>query len=98
MDIAKKNISLIIILGILFYGIAFITITACASICTASAPGFDLAKDVNCALSHHSFVPNGTDLSVLFALPLVGVLLVKGRQFIPTGILLSPFRPPRILF
>lgn len=97
MDIANKNIPLIITLGILFYGIAFITITVCASICTASAPGFDLPKDVNCALSHHSFVPNGAELSVLFALPLVGVFPAIGRQFIPTGILLLLFRPPRIL-
>jgi hypothetical protein len=98
MDFTKKNISFIIILGILFYGLAVITITVCASNCTANARGFDLPKDVSCAVSHHSFVANGIELSVLFALPFVGIFIVKGRLFIATGTPLYLFRPPRVLF
>ncbi len=98
MSIAKKNISLIILVGLLFYALAVIMIAVCAFNCSANAIGFDLLKDANCALSHQSFVPNAMELSVLFVLPFAGIFVFKGRQFLPAGMLFSLFRPPRIFF
>ncbi|CAB1060368.1 hypothetical protein D1BOALGB6SA_5134 [Olavius sp. associated proteobacterium Delta 1] len=93
MDITRKNISLIIVLGILLYGLPVITL--CSSYCVSSDPDLNASVDESCPFSFHSFVQIIMVLSALSALPLAGLFLVKDRQIIPPGVYWPLFRPPR---
>lgn len=93
MNLTKKNLILLVIIGILVSGIPVITI--CSSYCVSSGPDLDSPMDGSCPFSFHSFVQIAIGLSALFVLPLVGLFLVRDRQFIPLGVYLPLFRPPR---
>ena len=90
---SKKNLILLIIIGILVSGIPVIAL--CPSYCVSSAPDLDSAVDGTCPFSFHSFVQIAIVLSSLFVLPLAGLILVRDRQFIPPGAYWPLFKPPR---
>ena len=93
MDTTRKNISLIIIVGILLYGIP--SVTLCASYC--GSRNLDLGSPVagSCPISLHLFVQIAIGLSALFVLPPAGFFLVRDRHFISRGAYWPLFRPPR---
>ncbi len=91
MNLTKKNLILFIIIGILVSGIP--VIPWCASYCVSS--DLDSPVDGSCPFSYHSFVQIAIVLSALFVLPLAGLFLVRARQFIPPGVYLPLFKPPR---
>ena len=93
MNFTKKNLILFIIIGILVSGIPVITL--CSSSCVSSDLDLDSPMDGSCPFSFHSFVQIAIGLSALFVLPLAGLLLVNDRQFIPPGVYLPLFKPPR---
>ena len=94
MDITRKNISLIIIVGILLYGLPGITL--CSSYCATKALDLDSPADGSCPISLHIFVQIAMALSALFVLPPAGFFLERNRHFIPRGVYLPLFKPPRI--
>jgi hypothetical protein len=93
MHITRKNISLIIIVGILLYGLP--SVTLCASYCGSRNldPGSPVAG--SCPISLHLFAQIAIALPALFVLSPAGFLLVRGRQFIPHGVYWPLLRPPR---
>jgi hypothetical protein len=93
MNLTKKNLILLVIIGILMSGIPVITM--CSSYCVSNDPDLDSPMDGSCPFSFHSFVQIAIGLSALFVLPLVGLFLVRDRQFIPPGVYWPFFRPPR---
>ena len=93
MNITKKHLILFVIIGILVSGIPVITL--CSSYCVSSDSNLDSPMDGSCPFSFHSFVQIVIVLSALFVLPLVGLFLVSDRQFIPPGVYLPLFKPPR---
>jgi hypothetical protein len=93
MNITKKHLILFIIIGILVSGIPVITM--CSSYCVSSDPDLDSAMEGSCPFSDHSFVQIAIVLSALFVLPLAGLFLIRDRQFIPPGVYLPLFKPPR---
>jgi hypothetical protein len=93
MKITKKQLILLIIIGILVSGIPVITL--CSSYCVSSELDLDSAMDGSCPFANHSFVQIVIVLSALFVLPLAGFCLVSDRQFIPPGVYWPLFRPPR---
>ncbi len=93
MNITKKHLILIIIVGILGSGIPVITL--CSSYCVSSDLDLDSPMHGSCPFADHSFVQIAMVLSALFVLPLAGLFLVSDRQFIPPGVYWPLFRPPR---
>ena len=91
--LSKKNLTLLIIIGILVSGIPAVTL--CSSYCVSNALDLDSPMDGSCPFSDHSFVQIVIVLSALFVLPLAGLFLVRDRQFIPPGVYLPLFKPPR---
>jgi hypothetical protein len=91
--LSKKKFILLIIIGILVSGIPAVTL--CSSYCVSNALDLDSPMDGSCPFSDHSFVQIIIVLSALFVLPLAGLFLVRGRQFIPPGAYWPLFRPPR---
>jgi hypothetical protein len=89
----RKNISLIIIIGILLYG--FPAITLCSSYCGSRSLDLDSPVDGSCPISLYLYVQIAIALSALFVLPPAGFFLAGGRQFIPSGVYWPLFRPPR---
>ncbi len=94
MNLTKKNLILFITIGILVSGIP--VITWCSSYCVAS--DLDFSVDGSCPFSYHSFVQIAMALSALFILPLADPFLVRDRQFIPPGVYLPLFKPPRFSY
>jgi len=94
MDIAQTNISLIVILGILLYGLPVVTL--CSFSCASSNHGLDSPIEKICPLVYHSFIQISVVLSALFVLFPVGFFTASGRQFIPSGVYCPLFRPPRL--
>ena len=93
MNITKKNLILLVIIGVLASGIPVITL--CSSYCVSNDPDLDSPMDGSCPFSFHSFVQIVIVLSALFVLPLVGLFLIRDRQFIPSGAYWPLFKPPR---
>jgi hypothetical protein len=93
MTLTRKNLTLFIIIGILVSGIPVITL--CSSYCVSSDLDLDSPVDGSCPFSYHSFVQIAIVLSAFFVLPLAGLFLVRDRQFIPPGVYLPLFKPPR---
>jgi hypothetical protein len=94
MDITKKNISLIIMVGFLLYGLPVVTL--CSSYCVSKHLDLDSTVDGSCPFTYHSFVQIAIVLSILFISPLAAGFLLSGdRQFIPHGAFWPLFRPPR---
>jgi hypothetical protein len=93
MNITKKHLILFIIIGILVSGIPVITL--CSSYCVSSDLDLDSPRDGSCPFLYHSLVQIAIVLSALFVLPLAGLFLVRDRQFIPSGVYLPLFKPPR---
>ena len=91
MNITKKHLILLVIIGILVSGIPVITL--CSFYCISG--DHDSPLDASCPLSTHSFVQIAIMLSALIVLPLAGLFLVKDRQLIPPGSYLPLFKPPR---
>jgi hypothetical protein len=91
--LSKKNLILLIIIGILVSGIPAITL--CSSYCVSSDLDLDSPLDGSCPFSDHSFVQIAIVLTALFILPLAGLFLARDRQFIPPGVYLPLFKPPR---
>ena len=80
MDITRKKFFLIVICGILLYGLPVITL--CPSYCTSSHPNFDSSPDGSCPFAFHSFVQIAVFLSALFILSPAGFFLVMPSLFI----------------
>jgi len=93
MDCIRKNLLLLIIVGILVFGIPVYTL--CSFYCVSSEFDVDYPMDGSCPFAYHSFVQVAIVLSALFVLPLAGVFLVGDRQFIAPGVYGPLFRPPR---
>jgi hypothetical protein len=93
MNLTRKNLILLIIIGILVSGIPVITL--CSFSCISSDLDRNSPLDASCPLSNHSFVQIALMLSALIVLPFAGLFLVRDRQFIPPGIYLPLFKPPR---
>jgi hypothetical protein len=93
MNITKKHLILLVIIGVLASGIPAITL--CSSYCVSSNPDLDSPMDGSCPFSFHSFVQVIIVLSALFVLSLAGYFLARDRQFIPPGAHWPLFRPPR---
>ena len=93
MNITKKHLILIVIIGVLTSGIPAITL--CSSYCVSSDLELDSPIDGNCPFLFHSFIQMANVLSALFVLPLAGLFLVRDRQLIPPGVYLPLFKPPR---
>ena len=93
MNITKKHLILLVIIGVLASGIPAITL--CSSYCVSSDLEFDSPMDGNCPFSFHSFIQMANVLSALFVLPLAGLFLFRDRQFMPPGVYLPLFKPPR---
>ena len=91
--LSKKNLILLVIIGILVSGIPAVTL--CSSYCVSNALDLDSPMDGSCPFSDHSFVQIVIVMSALFVLPLAGLFLVRDRQFIPPGVYLPLFKPPR---
>jgi hypothetical protein len=96
MKLNHKNLILLIIISIMTYGMPVIAL--CSSHCVPGNPDIDSPKDASCSISNHSFAQLGIEMSILFILPLVSLLVVISKLRIPTGFLLSLFRPPRLQF
>jgi hypothetical protein len=93
MNITKKNLIVLIIIGILLPGI--LAISLCSIYCVASDFDLDSAMDGSCPFSLHLFVQIAIVLSALFVLTQAGFLLARDRLFIPPGAYWPLFRPPR---
>jgi hypothetical protein len=94
MDIKRKNISLIIILGILLYG--FPVVTLCSSYCVSSHFDLDSTIDGNCPFAYHSLVQIAIVLSALVIFHPAGFFHAGDRRIIPLGVYWPLFRPPRL--
>jgi hypothetical protein len=68
MNPIRKNLILLIILGILVSGLPVIAL--CSSYCFSGALGVDSPVDGSCPFSFHSFAQIVNVLSALFVLPL----------------------------
>ena len=93
MNITKKHLILFIVIGILVSGIPVITL--CSSYCVSSDLDLDSPRDGSCPFLYPSLVQIAIVLSALFVLPLAGLFLVRDRQFMPSGVYLPLFKPPR---
>jgi hypothetical protein len=93
MNLTKKNLILLVIIGILMSGIPVITL--CSSYCVSSDQYLDSPMDGSCPFSYHSFFQIVILLSAFFVLPFAGLFLVRDRQFLPPGVYLPLFKPPR---
>jgi len=93
MNIAKRNLIVLIIIGILLSGIPAITL--CSSYCVASDFDLDSAMDGSCPFSLQPFVQIAILLSALYVLTSAGFLLATDRLSIPSGVYWPLFRPPR---
>ena len=93
MNINKKNLIVLIIIGILLFGIPAISL--CSIYCIASDFDLDSALDGSCPFAFHFFFQVTIAVSAFFMLPLAGLFRVKDRQFIPSGVYWPLFRPPR---
>jgi hypothetical protein len=93
MHRTRKNLILLIIIGIMVAGIPVITL--CSSYCVSNGRGLDFPMDAGCPFSTHSIVQIAVVLSALFILPLAGLFGVRDRQFLPPGVYLPLFKPPR---
>ena len=93
MNIAKRNLIVPIIIGILLSGIPAITL--CSSYCVASDFDPDSAMDGSCPFSLHPFIQIAILLSTLYVLTCAGFLLATDRLSISPGVYWPLFRPPR---
>ena len=93
MNPIRKNLILLITLGILVSGLPVIAL--CSSYCFSGALGVDSPVDGSCPFSFHSFVQLVIGGSAFFVLPLAGLFHVRDSQFIPAGVYWSLFKPPR---
>ena len=93
MNLTKKNLIPLVIIGIFVSGIPVITL--CSFYCVSSDLDLDSPMDGSCPFSYHSFVQIAIGLSAFFVLPFAGLFLVRDRQFIPPGAYLPLFKPPR---
>jgi hypothetical protein len=93
MDITRKKISLIVICGILLYGLPVITL--CPSYCASSHPDLDSTVGGSCPFAFHSFVQIAVVLSALFVLSPAGFFMARDRQLLSSGVYWPLFRPPR---
>ncbi len=92
----KKNLIIVISIGILVGSIAVITL--CSSYCVSGDLGLNSPRDGSCPFLYHSFVQTAIVLSALFVLPLSGLFFVRDRQFIPPGAYRALFKPPRFSY
>jgi hypothetical protein len=93
MNPIRKNLILLTIIGILVSGIPVIAL--CSFSCISGGLDRDSHMDASCPLSNHSLVLIAVMLSALLVLPFAGPFLAWVRQFIPPGIYLPLFKPPR---
>ena len=93
MNITKKHLILITIIGILGSGIPVITL--CSSYCVSSDLDLDSPMDGSCPFLDHTYFQIAIVLSALLVLPLTGLFMVRDRLFIPPGVYWPLFRPPR---
>ena len=95
MKIARKNLILFFILGLLVYSIPVVAL--CSSHCIDGNSDLNLPKDDGCSISYHFFVPLGLYLPLLSMLAVFIFLQISDRLSISPGFFLSLFRPPRLL-
>lgn len=94
MNDKSNNFILLIITGILAAGI--LAMTLCSLQYGTSHAGFDYLLDIKCSFTAHSFVQTAAELSGFGVIPLLGILLFKGRFIIPAGFIVTIFKPPRL--
>jgi len=93
MNLTKKNLIPLVIIGILVSGLPAITL--CSSYCVSSNLDLDSPMDGSCPFSDHSFFQIAIVFSALFVLPLAGLFFVRDRQFLPAGVYSLLYKPPR---
>lgn len=93
MKSTHKNLALLIVLGIMAYGIPVVAM--CSSNCAAGNPDLDSSMDESCPFSYDLFFPIAIMLSAPFVLAIAALFLVREGQFLPPGVYLPPFKPPR---
>lgn len=93
MKSINKNLALFIALGIMAYGIPVMAM--CSSNCAVGNPDVDHTKDGNCSFLYHPYFQVGVLLPVLFVSLVAGLFFVRDRLFLPPGVYLPLFRPPR---
>jgi hypothetical protein len=69
-----------------------------APLCLFSHHDADIDTSDNCLFSAHSFTYQEDGLSAFFILPFLGVFFLISNLIIPEGLILSPYRPPRLHF
>jgi hypothetical protein len=94
MNLSRKNLILLIIIGILVSGIPVITLYS--SYCSTAAADIDSAMNGNCPFSVDSFVTIAMVSFATFVLPRAGLSLVGQQQFIARGAYWPLLKPPRI--
>ena len=69
-----------------------------APLCLFSHHDADIDTSDNCLFSAHSFTCQEDGPSAFFILPFLGVFFLISNLIIPEGLVLSPYRPPRLRF
>jgi hypothetical protein len=95
MKLTRKNLTLLLIIGIMIYGI--LIITNWGPHCAAGGPDLGSPKDASCSISSDFFAQYHIELSYLFILPLVSFFLLITQHCIPSGFYISLFKPPKPL-
>jgi hypothetical protein len=93
MNFTNKKLFWFLLMGMMAFSVLFTPV--CSTLCLDSPDITDVSHRANCPVLSHSFVQIGIGLSAIFILPLMGLLFLTSSFFIPTGFILSPFRPPR---
>jgi hypothetical protein len=93
MGIMKKRPFLVILMVFLILGVLYVAM--CSHLCPSGTHATRFLQHLNCTVQSHSFTYNGTGLSVLFVLPLIGLFFLMNITFFPQELILSPFKPPQ---
>ena len=94
MKLAGRNKQLLIPwIGSLALIVSLIVI--CAGLCPSDPYGSEFPLNANCTFTSHAFVQDGIELSSLFIIPLLGLLLIKNRSIILDGFFGPLYKPPR---
>ncbi len=93
MELNRKRLFSFTLMGIVAFSILFNPV--CFTLCSASLDGTDVYHGASCTFSSHFFTQIAIVLSAIFILPFMGLLFVISSYYIPSGFLLSPFKPPR---
>ena len=93
MDLRNKKLLLLSLTGVLIFSAFYVAM--CSQLCIAGSGGLDFTQKATCSITPHSFVHTGIIFTMLLVLPLLGIFLSFKTAEIPSGVRVSPFRPPR---